>query len=278
MLRPAKAFDKFPVFRGKGSRVKCEDFIQHIHRASFLSGRTEDAKWMAYLGMSHLSGEALHWWHGLDPQSRLNWWWVEERMLGKYGSDFEHESSESSVSVLPPNTGRIRISSSEPGLTMYIRRTPIDYSSCFGGTCDANEALVVTVDRSTKRIEIWDPSNSGTTYLGITWKQRDPDITTGSWHWGRMAVVSAGSNSTVRSSFGKAEGPSQVDVWKLSESEEIIPVWTHPTRGEYQLEMAVNMAQIVDVEAVACYQGYYDKHKGGYPAYRRVYLMFEPLS
>ncbi|KAG8897538.1 hypothetical protein FRB99_008098 [Tulasnella sp. 403] len=170
---------------------------------------------------------------------------------------------------------------------MYVRRVPIDYSGCFGGTYDADEALVVINDSSTKKIQLWDPSNSEIRHLGITWQQGDPDISEESWHWGRMAAVSTGVDSTLHSAFRQASGPTQVEIWKRADSGELTPMWTHLTKGDHrsysfivgtyntvigecQLAMAINMAQIVDIEAVASYQKYYDAYKEGYPAYKRV--------
>lgn len=78
------------AFRGWNGR-ECEDFIQAIHKAAYAAGKLRDDPWMADLAVPCLSGRALRYYDGLEPDVKGNWSLLRSALLARYPPPDEEE-------------------------------------------------------------------------------------------------------------------------------------------------------------------------------------------
>ncbi|KAG8937220.1 hypothetical protein FRC00_007044 [Tulasnella sp. 408] len=225
------------AFRGRDGH-ECEEFVQAIHKAAYAAGKLRDDAWMADLAVTCLSGKALRYYDGLEPEVKRDWSLLRPALVARYSppDDDEDEVQAGGYRMLQvlaptgPSSPRLK---ARIGRIKVIGANSTDYGYLGNGkTCheangiaagvSAPEAIRVGYVPANKPYEIEIRRSDGRCEaLGVRWLRPSPSARIGCTDF--AAITAFNYEGVYRSSKLKWSGPGYTRIWKVMADGTVYP-------------------------------------------------------
>ncbi|KAG9044256.1 hypothetical protein FS837_008552 [Tulasnella sp. UAMH 9824] len=265
-------------------------FIRSLRAAAWKEDKVEDDRWIANYASLHFSGKALRWHSQLPPDVRRDWAKLEMALLDQWPSPDVADSEDSmQVPIVPTpaaaphksnsiatnqasNQGVIKVVSFDSGKVFYLAQ--LDSGGKCGLTKEIGSALHVSMDLNTNpHILELSPTHGKPRYrsswVGIHWLVAEPEIRTGSQHWGRIALV---DSITMKSSWTQGPHGARITTWDIAMGGDLRPAWFEDDQ-ETLLDVFIAESGL-EITIVADPGGYAARYTGE----SRARLVLQPLT